>query len=81
MHKTVLTLKRTPFDGVPVDTFQDFATFLRSVAPRWLNGSRSLSRLMARRAVQRRAARSRFRGIHHVGAPAPSACIALGRRR
>ena len=81
MHTPVLTRKRTPFDGVPVDTFQEFATFLRSVAPRWLNGSRSLSRLMARRAGQRQAARGRFRGIHHVGAPAPSARIALRRRR
>ena len=83
MHMTVLTRKRTPFDGVPVDTFQEFATFLRSVAPRWLNGSRSLSRLMARRAGQRQAARGRFRGISHVGAlaPAPLARIALRRRR
>ena len=83
MHTPVLTRKRTPFDGVPVDTFQEFATFLRSVAPRWLNGSRSLSRLMARRAGQRQAARGRFRGISHVGAPAPefSARIALRRRR
>ena len=83
MHTTVLTRKRTPFDGVPVCTFQELATFLRSVAPRWLNGSRSLSRLMARRAGQRQAARVRFRGISHVGAlaPAPSALITLRRRR
>ena len=83
MHTPVLTRKRTPFDGVPVDTFQEFATFLRSVAPRWLNGSRSLSRLTARRAGQRQAARGRFRAISHVGAlaPAPLARIALRRRR
>ena len=85
MHTPVLTRKRTVFDGVPVDTFQEFATFLRSVVPRWLNGSRSLSLLMARRAGQRQAARGRFRGISHVGAlapaPAPSARIALRRRR
>jgi len=83
MQLTVLTRKRTPFDGVSVDTFQEFATFLSSVAPRWLNGSRSLSRLKARRAGQRQAARGRFRGISHVGAlaPAPSARIALRRRR
>jgi len=81
MHTMVLTRKRTLFDGVPVDAFQAFSTFLRSVAPRWLNGSRSLSRLMARRAGQRQAARGRCRRIRHVGAPAPSDGIALRRRR
>ena len=83
MHTTVLTRKRTLIDGVSVDTFQELATFLRSVVPRWLSGSRSLSRLMARRAGQRQAARGRFRGIRHVGAlaPAPSARIALRSRR
>ena len=72
MHTPVVPSTRTPFDGVPVEAFQEFAAFLRSVAPRWLNGSRSLSRLMARRAGQRQAARDRCRGVRHIGARAPS---------
>ena len=72
MDTPVNPSKRTPFDDVPVEAFQKFAAFPRSVAPRWLNGSRSLSRLMARRAGQRQAARDRCRGVRHIGARAPS---------
>ena len=78
MHTAALTRKRTPFDSAPVDTFQEFATFLRSVAARWLNGSRSLSLLLARRAGQRQAARGRFRKIR-LSRPRPqpaSLCVA-----
>ena len=81
MHTPVARSKRTPFDGAPVDEFQEFVAILRSVAPRWLNGSRSPSRLMARRAGQRQAARDRCRVIRHVGAPALSVNANLRRWR
>lgn len=71
MDTPIVTRKRTPFDGMSLDALQELAAFLRGAAPRWLNGSRSLSRLMARRAVQHQAARGRRRGLRHVGTPAP----------
>jgi hypothetical protein len=43
------------------------------VAPRWVDGSRSLDRLTLRRAHQREQARSRRRGYRLVTAPATSA--------
>ncbi|MBL0087688.1 MAG: hypothetical protein IPP44_13750 [Ideonella sp.] len=81
MHTLIATRKRTPLDGMPVDAFQAFAAFLRGAAPRWLNGNRSLSRLMSRRAGQQQAARGRRRGLRHVGAPAPSITADLRGRR
>ena len=50
MPRTILTRQRTPLDDFPVDAFQDFAEFVRRMAPRWLDGSRSLNRLTMRRA-------------------------------
>ncbi len=41
----ILTRHRTPLDDVPVETFREPAEFVRRVAPRWLDGSRSLNRL------------------------------------
>ena len=81
MHPPIAPSKRAPFEGVPPETFQEFAVFLRRAAPRWLNGSRSLSRLMARRAGQRQPTRGRCRGVRHVGAPAHLVKADLRRRR
>jgi hypothetical protein len=72
MHTPIATRKRTPLDGMPVDAFQELAAFLRGVAPRWLNGSRSLSRLMARRAGRQQAARGRRRGCAMSARQPPS---------
>lgn len=73
MPTPILTRKRTPFDDMTVDAIQDFATFVRRVAPRWVDGSRSLSRLTAHHAHQREQARGRRRGYSLVDAPAPLA--------
>lgn len=81
MPTPVLTRKRTPFDDISADAIQEFATFVRTFAPRWLNGSRSLSRLMARRKHQQVAARGRRHGARYLTAPAHSACTALQRQR
>ena len=81
MHTPVATSKRTPFDGMPVDAFQEFAAFLRGAAPRWLDGSRSLSRLMARQSGLRQAARGRWRGMRHVSTSAASFSADLRRWR
>jgi hypothetical protein len=69
MHGPILARQQTPLDNVPVDTFKEFAEFVRRVAPRWLAGSRSLNRLTLRRARQREMARSRRRGHCVVSAP------------
>lgn len=73
MPTPILTRKQTPFDGVPPEVFADLAAFVRRVAPRWVDGSRSLDRLTLRRAHQREQARSRRRGYRLVTAPATSA--------
>jgi len=69
MLRSILTRQRTPMDDVPVDTFRELAEFVRRVAPRWLDGSRSLNRLTMRRARRREMARGRRRGYCVVGAP------------
>lgn len=80
MPSPTLARKRTPFDDITADAIQDFATFVRRVALRWVTGSRSLSQLSARRAHQRELARGRRRCYHLVSAPAPSLpCISSGR--
>ena len=68
MPRFTLTRLRTPLDDFPVDAFQDFAEFVRRVAPRWLDGSRSLNQLMMRRARLRELARGRRRGYCVVSA-------------
>ena len=72
MPTPILTRKKTPLDGVPPEVFADLAAFVRRVAPRWVDGSRSLNRLTLRRAHQRELARSRRRGYRLVPAPATS---------
>ncbi|MFY9510285.1 MAG: hypothetical protein WAQ05_04865 [Rubrivivax sp.] len=69
MPSSTLTRQRTPLDDFPVDAFQDFAEFVRHVAPRWLDGSRSLNQLTMRRARLREMARGRRRGYCVVSAP------------
>ena len=71
------TRQRTPFNGMPAAVFSELAAFVRRLAPRWVQGSRSLSRLTARRAGQRELARSRRRGYRLV--PAPARPVASGR--
>lgn len=70
MPTPILTRKKTPFDGVPVEVFADLAAFARRWTPRWVAGSRSLNRLTLRRGHQRELARSRRRGYRLVAAPA-----------
>lgn len=72
MPRFTLTRLRTPMDDAPAGSFQDFAEFVRRVAPRWLDGSRSLNRLTMRRARRREMARGRRRGYCVVGAPPSS---------
>jgi hypothetical protein len=72
MPTPILTRKQTPFDGVPPKVFADLAAFVRRVAPRWVDGIRSLNRMTLRRAHQRELARNRRRGFCLVPAPAPS---------
>ena len=72
MPTPILTRKQTPFDGVPPEVFADLAAFVRRVAPRWLDGSRSLNRLTQRRAHLREVARGRRRGYRLVSALASS---------
>jgi hypothetical protein len=69
MPRSTLTRQRTPLDDFPADSFQDFAEFVRRVAPHWLDGSRSLNRLTMRRARLREMARGRRRGYCVVSAP------------
>ena len=69
MPRFTVTRLRTPMDDVPVDTFRELAEFVRRVAPRWLDGSRSLNRLTMRRARLREMARGRRRGYCVVSAP------------
>ena len=69
MPRSTLTRLRTPMDDVPADTFRELAEFVRRVAPRWLDGSRSLNRLTMRRARLREMARGRRRGYSVVSAP------------
>jgi hypothetical protein len=73
MSTPIVTRKRNPFDDMTTDAIQDFATFVRRVAPRWVDGSRSLTQLAARRAHQRELARGRRRGYRLFDAPAPLA--------
>jgi hypothetical protein len=68
MPKSTLTRLRTPMDDVPADTFRELAEFVRRVAPRWLDGNRSLNRLTMRRARLREMARGRRRGYCIVSA-------------
>ena len=72
MPTPTLRRQRTPFNGVPAEVFAELAAFVRRVAPRWVQGSRSLSRLLARRGDRRELARSRRRGYRLVLAPAPT---------
>lgn len=77
MPTSILTRKRTPFEDMTADAIQDFATFVHRVAPRWVDGSRSLSQLAARRAHLRELARGRRFGYRVVDAPtAPRAASA-----
>ena len=69
MPRPILTRQRAPMDDVPVDTFRELAEFVRRVAPRWLDGNRSLNRLTMRRARLREMARGRRRGYCVVSAP------------
>ena len=73
MPTPILTSKKTPLDGVPPEVFADLAAFVRRVAPRWVDGSRSQNRLTQRRAHRRELARNRRRGYRLVTAPATSA--------
>lgn len=66
MPTPILARKKTPFDGVPVEVFAGLAAFARRWAPRWVTGSRSLSRLTLRRGHQRELARSRRRGGYRL---------------
>jgi hypothetical protein len=77
MSTPILTRKQTPFDGVPPEVFADLAAFMRRVAPRWVDGSRSLNWMTQRRAHQRELARSRRRGKRLV--PAPATSVSSGR--
>ena len=70
MPSPTLASKRTPLDDITADAIQEFATFVRRVAPRWVTGSRSLSQLSARRAHQRELARGHRRGFRLVNVPA-----------
>jgi hypothetical protein len=72
MPAPILTREKTPFDGVSPEVFADLAAFVRRVAPRWVDGSRSLNRLTLRRAHQRELARARRRGYRLVPATATS---------
>jgi len=72
MPTPILTRKQTLFDDVPGEAFADLAAFVRRVAPRWVDGSRSLNRMTLRRAHQRELALSRRRGYRLVPAPATS---------
>ena len=80
MPVPVLTRMRTPFDDFPAEAMPEFAAFVWKHAPRWVIASRSLSRLMARRAHLKTAARSRLRGIRYLPAPAPVGSTALRRQ-
>lgn len=80
MPTPIPTRKRTPFDDITADAIQDFATFVRRVAPRWVEGSRSLSQLAARRTHLRELARGRRRGYRLVDTPVhPSPSVPSGR--
>ena len=84
MSTPILTRKQTPFDGVPPEVFADLAAFVRRVAPRWMDGSRSLNRWALRRAHQRELARSRRRAHSLVRAAAAtdsSGRVVRNRRR
>lgn len=71
MPRSPLTRLRTPMDDVPINTFRELAEFVRRVAPRWLDGSRSLNRPTMPRAQLRAMARGRRRDYCVVSA-APS---------
>jgi hypothetical protein len=80
MPTPILTRKRTPLDDMTADAIQDFATFVRRAAPRWVDGSRSLSQLAARRDHRREQARGRRRGYRLVDTPVhPSPSVLSGR--
>lgn len=80
MPEPVLTRMRTPFNDFPAEAMSEFAAFVRTRAPRWVHASRSLSRLMVRRAQLQSGTRYRRRGIRCIPAPAPVGCTALRRR-
>lgn len=80
MPVPVLTRMRTPFDKFPAGSMPEFAAFVWKYAPRWVIASRSLSRLMARRAQLKTAARSRRRGIQYLPGPVPVGRTALRRQ-
>lgn len=81
MRTSVLTRNRTPFDDVEPEALRDFADFVRMHAPRWLTGSRSLSRITVRRAHEKAVACDRRRGIRHVDAPERTGAASRSRRR
>ena len=80
MPEPLLTRLRTPFDDFPAEAMPEFAAFVRTHAPRWVHASRSLSRLMERRAHLQSCTRYRRRGIRCIPAPAPVGGTALRRR-
>lgn len=80
MPEPVLTRLRTPFDDFSAEAMPEFAAFVRTHAPRWVHASRSLSRLMARRAQLQSSTRHRRRGIQCIPASAPAGGTALRRR-
>ncbi len=80
MPTPILTRKKTPFDGVPPEVFAALAAFVRRVAARWVDESRSLNRMTLRRAHQRELARGRRRGYRLVTAPATSDASGRGAR-
>lgn len=69
MSGSRLRRPRTPFLGVPASVFSDLADFVRRVAPRWLDGCRSHTRLSERRGRLRELVRSRRRGYRLVTPP------------
>lgn len=81
MATPALLRKRTPFDDISLDAIKDFAEFVRAHAPRWIDGSRSLSRLTLRRARAKTVACDRRRGIRHVDAAEQPTRRASRRRR
>lgn len=81
MPRPILTRQRTPLDDFPVDAFPDFAEFVRRVAPRWLDGNRSLNRLTMRRARLREMARGHRRGYCVISAPPSRVGSDRGRNR
>lgn len=81
MPEPVLARMRTPFDDFPADAMPEFGALVRTHAPRWVQASRSLSRLMARRAHLQTSTHHRRRGIRCIPAPVAVGRTALRRPR